>query len=97
MKIETKYNIGDKVWIIYEGTFYNSATGKHENSGEVSLYTDTINEITFYESGLIYGCEDCPEGLKEKDVILFDEKDKLLQRIEELTIKIDKRDGKEYD
>ena len=95
MKIETKYNIGDKVWIIYEGTFYNSATGKHENSSEVSLYTDIINEITFYENELVYGCEYCPDGLKEKDVILFDEKDKLLQKIEELTIKIDKRDGKE--
>lgn len=97
MQIETKYNIGDKVWIIYEGTIYNPAIGKKENSGEVSIYTDIINEITFYENELVYGCEYCPDGLKEKDVISFDEKDKLLQKIEELTIKIDKRDGKEYD
>ena len=91
MKIETKYNIGDKVWIVYEGDFYNSSTGERQNSCEVSIYTDTITEITFYENGLVYNFENCPEELKEDEIILYDEKDKLLQKIEELMNKIIER------
>ena len=60
MKIETKYNIGDKVWIIYEGAFYNSSTGERQNSCEVNVYTDTITEFTFYENGLVYNFEKLP-------------------------------------
>ena len=84
MKIETKYNIGDKVWIVYEGDFYN----------EVSIYTDTIIEVTFYENGLVYNFENYPDELKEDEIILYDEKDKLLQKIEELTNKINEREEK---
>ena len=91
MKIETKYNIGDKVWIVYEGNFYISTTGKMQNSCEVRIYTDTITEITFYENGLVYNFENCPEELKEDEIILYDEKDKLLQKIEELMNKIIER------
>lgn len=94
MKIETKYNIGDKVWIVYEGDFYNSYTGKMQNSCEVSIYTDTIMEVTFYENGLVYNFENYPDELKEDEIILYDEKDKLLQKIEELMNKINEREGK---
>ena len=94
MKIETKYNIGDKVWIVYEGDFYNSSTGERQNSCEVSIYTDKIVEVTFYENGLVYNFENYPDELKEDEIILYDEKDKLLQKIEELMNKINEREGK---
>lgn len=86
MKIETKYNIGDKVWIVYEpktdSTFF----------GEVSIYTDTIVEIVIYKNGIVYAFENCPEELKESEIIIYNEKDKLLAKIEELTNKIEERE-----
>lgn len=92
MKIETKYNIGDKVWIVYEANIYKSDTGEYEPTGEVSIYTDTIMEVTFYENGLVYNFENYPDELKEDEIILYDEKDKLLQKIEELMNKINERE-----
>lgn len=94
MKIETKYNIGDKVWIVYEGDFYNSSTGERQNSCEVSVYTDTITEFTFYENGLVYNFENCPDELKEDEIILYDDKIALLDKIEELMNKINEREEK---
>lgn len=94
MKIETKYNIGDKVWIVYEGDFYNSSTGERQNSCEVSVYTDTIMEVTFYENGLVYNFENCPDELKEDEIILYDDKIALLDKIEELMNKINEREEK---
>lgn len=94
MKIETKYNIGDKVWIVYEGDFYNSFTGERQNSCEVSVYTDIITEFTFYEYGLVYNFENYPDELKEDEIILYDDKIALLDKIEELMNKINEREEK---
>ena len=51
-------------------------------------------EVTFYKDGLVYNFENYPDELKEDEIILYDEKDKLLQKIEELMNKINEREGK---
>ena len=86
MKIETKYNIGDKVWIVYEPEINST------KSGEISIYTDTIAEIIFYKNEIVYDFDLYPDELKESEIILYDEKDKLLAKIEELTNKIEERE-----
>ena len=75
MKIETKYNIGDKVWIVYE------------NSGEVSLYDTEITEIGYNKDGIIYYTKECND-YAEEILIAYNEKDKLLKRIESLMSEI---------
>lgn len=44
MNIKTKYNIGDRVWIVYEARISNKYI-HDEPAGEVSVYDDTICSI----------------------------------------------------
>ena len=53
MKIETKYNIGDKVWIVYEANTPNGL------SGEVSVYDAVIESITADSEGVYYNTQYC--------------------------------------
>ena len=39
MKVETEYNIGDKVWVVYEC------------NGEVNVYSDIIDSIMVTKEG----------------------------------------------
>lgn len=83
MKIETKYEIGDKIWIVYEGNHV------------VELYDDVIAEIGVDEDkNIIYYTSLC-EDLKEDEIILYDEKDKLLQTIKELMKNIKEKEKNE--
>lgn len=70
MKIETKFNIGERIWVVYK------------EKGEVSVYSDTISEIGINESGCLYWLKDsdCLE-LKEEDIISYDDTEELLERI----------------
>ena len=68
MKIETKYNIGDKVWIVYE------------NQGEVCVYDTIIENIDYGKDGLYYMTKEFND-YKEEILIPYDEKDKLLEKI----------------
>ena len=92
MKIETKYNVGDKVWIVYEPTIREEEFKVYKLAGEVALYLDRIIEIVFYDNKIVYVFENCPEELEEYEIILYNEKDKLLAKIEELTNKIEERE-----
>lgn len=69
MNIKTKYNIGDRVWIVYE------------HQGEVSLYDTIIKEACFNDEGLYYMTEEYND-YKEERIIPYNEKEKLLERIE---------------
>jgi len=90
MKIETKYNIGDKVWIVYE------AQTEYGLSGEVNIYDTEICNIVTGKEGLYYCCGDGNyTELKEEDIILYNEKDKLLDKKENLMQEIHKREEKE--
>lgn len=44
MNIKTKYNIGDRVWIVYEAIVNNQYI-HNKPAGEVSVYDDTICSI----------------------------------------------------
>lgn len=73
MKIETNFDIGDRVWVVYE------------HRGEVNVYSDTINSISISEEGVSIWLKDSDAlDLKEDDVILYADTEKLLKKIKEL-------------
>lgn len=84
MKIETKYNIGDKVWIVYE------ANTPHGLSGEVNLYDDVITDIIIDKNGVSYATEHT--DVHEKDIILYEDGEALLNKIQEVMNAIHKRE-----
>lgn len=73
MDIKTKYNIGDKVWIVYE------------NNGEVCIFSDIIDSYLISEDETIIYVKDsdCVD-LKEDDVILYDDTEALIEKIMEI-------------
>lgn len=82
MKIETEYNIGDKVWVVYEG------------KGEVSVYSDIIDSIVGTSEGVrIWLKESCDCDLTEDDIILYEDTEALVDKIMELDNKINNMKG----
>lgn len=72
MIIKSKYEIGDKVWIIYE------------NKGEACVYDDYIDEIFVNDEGINYMLrEACIDG-KEEDIIPYEDTDKLVEKIKQI-------------
>lgn len=69
MTIKTKYNVGQRVWIVYE------------NRGEVSVHDDHISDIIISDGDLIYGTREGYSELKEEEVILYEETDKLADKV----------------
>jgi len=71
MKIETKYNLGDHVYVIYE------------NRGEVCIYDDYIQEIAVNKDRTVYYYLDkCGNDIPENELIPYSEKDKLINKID---------------
>lgn len=94
MKIETKYNIGDHIWVVYEARI-NNEYHNNKPAGEVSVYDTYIDSISKYEDDLIYLCDDgAYSEMHEEDIILFDETDKLIAKIQELMKAINEREEK---
>ena len=84
MKIETKYNIGDHIWNVYA------------HRGEVMLYDAYIHSISIDKNGFLYYCNDgAYTEIEEEDIILYDEKDKLVAKIEQVMQEIHEREEKE--
>lgn len=80
MKIETKYNIGDHVWVV------------GENRGEVYLYDAYIVEISVNgENEITYYLKDICDDLSEDEIILYDETDLLIERIKKLLKESEKK------
>lgn len=73
MNIETKYKIGEKVWVVYK------------SNGEVNVYSDIIESYTISEDGVTVWLKDssCVEFLEES-LILYDDTEALLEKIKEL-------------
>lgn len=80
MKIETKYNIGQHIWVVYE------------NRGEICIYDDYIGWIS-YEEKLQYGTRETCNDLNEEDIVLYDETDKLVSKIKDMMDKIREREN----
>lgn len=83
MKIQTKYEIGDKVWIVYE------------NRGEACVYDDYIDEIFVNDEGINYMLrEACIDG-KEENIIPYEDTDKLVEKIKQIMEDIRKKEREE--
>lgn len=80
MKIKAKYNIGDHIWIVYE------------DRGEVSVYDTWIDSIEYNKEGLTYYTREAYD-YPEEAIILYEEKDKLLERIETIVKEIHDREN----
>lgn len=72
MKIESKYNIGDRVWIV-------DSDYRHEM---VYVYSDTINTICIDSNNEIkLWFDNCDDDLPESEVIAYLDSKKLTERI----------------
>jgi hypothetical protein len=81
MKIETKYDIGQRIWIVYE----------HQK--EVQVYEDFIANILIDEDNkLLYCSKESYEEYKEEDIILYEETEKLVNKIKEVMKEIKKNE-----
>ena len=72
MTIKTKYEIGQRVWIIYE------------NQGEACIYDDYIDEICIGENGLYYMVKEACIDRAEEDIVLYEDTDKLVEKIKQI-------------
>lgn len=81
MEIKTKYEIGQHIWIVYE------------DRGEVSVYDTWIDSIGFEKNGLYYFTKEANDYTEDM-IILYEEKDKLIKKIEELMQEIHTRENK---
>ena len=96
MEIKTKYEIGDRVWVVQEGIYYDSIENTRKLSGEVNVFDDYISSIEINDTGIFYILASADMiDLEEKDIILYNEKDKLLERIETIMQQIHEREEKE--
>lgn len=82
MQINTKYEIGQHVWHIYE------------NKGEVCVFDDFIGWITI-EDDMYYTLKESSVDVKEEDIIIYEDTDTLLKRI--VTIMEDIRNKEQLD
>ena len=82
MTIKTKYEIGQKVWIVYE------------NKGEVCVYDDYIDEICIGENGVYYMLKEAGIDHNEEQIILYEDTDKLVEKIKQTMQEIRKKESK---
>ena len=73
MQIKSKYDIGQRIWVVYE------------NQGEVSVYDDYIDEICVNnEKQIYYILKNACIDREEKDIILYEETETLVKKIKEI-------------
>ena len=82
MVIQTKYKIGDRVWIVYE------------HQGEVCVYDDYIDEICIGENGLYYMIKEACIDREEEDIVLYEYTDKLVEKIKQIMQEIREKESK---
>ena len=83
MTIKTKYEIGQRVWIVYE------------NRGEVCVYDDYIEEICVGKDGLCYMLRDYCDDVVEEDIVLYEDTDKLVEKIKQTMEDIRKKESED--
>ena len=73
MNIKTKFELGEKVFIIYK------------EDGMIKMYTDEVDQIVVSNDGIgYYGTVICEE-FKENELVAYNDKEALLYKIEELS------------
>ena len=83
MTIQTKYEIGQHVWVVYA---YNK---------ELCVYDDYIGWISI-EDGLTYGLRESCNDIGEEEIILYEDTDKLVDKIKKIMQEIREK-GSEKD
>ena len=82
MTIKTKYEIGTHIWFVYE------------NRGEVHVYNDYIDNIVIDNNKqLLYVSKCAYEEFKEEDIILYEELDKMAEKVKQLMQEIREKEG----
>ena len=82
MTIQTKYEIGQRVWIAYE------------NKGEVCVYDDIIAEIGVDDNRIYYILENACIDISEEDIVLYEDTDKLVEKIKQIMKEIRNKESK---
>lgn len=76
MKIETKYNIGEKIYIVF--------IDEEKEETSVRIYKDTIEEIIIQKNKVKYYAEKFYDEINEKEIVPYTRKDLLVSKINEL-------------
>lgn len=72
MDIKTKYEIGQRVWVVSE----------NEPHKEVEVFSDVIEQIVIYSDGSIYYMlKELCDDVKEEHLISYEDTERLLQEI----------------
>ncbi len=74
MKIETKYSIGEKVYIVF----------KEDTDSFVKIFKDNIQEIVVQKNKILYYAESFCEEFEEDEIVPYSRKDLLVTKINEL-------------
>lgn len=83
MTIQTKYEIGQRVWIVYE------------NRGEACVYDDYIDEIFVNDEGINYMLREACIDEKEENIIPYEDTDKLVEKIKQIMEEIREKESEE--
>lgn len=83
MEIKTKYEIGQKIWIVYK------------NKGEVCTYCEPIINLVIDENGFYYCTDNSYDEIKEENIITENDKDKLFEKIRQLMKEIDEEENED--
>lgn len=83
MRIQTKYEIGQRVWIVYE------------HQGEACVYDDYIDEICVNEHGLYYMLKESSIDVIETNIVLYEDTDKLVGKIKQIMEEIREKESEE--
>ena len=85
MKIETKFSIGDRIWVVYE------------HRGGVYVYSDEIDSIIIERDNKValYLKNSDSFDIYEEDVFKYDDIEGLMNKIKELDDKIRKEEEHE--
>ena len=73
MNIKTKFELGEKIYCVY----------KEDNI--IKLFVDEVAEIVILNDGIVYYCEAICEEFKENELVAYNDKEALLNKIEELS------------
>ena len=83
MIIQTKYEIGQKVWIVYK------------NKSEVCICDDYIEEICTNNDGLYYIIKEACIDIAEEDIVLYEETDRLVEKIKQTMKDVREKESEE--
>ena len=80
MLVKAKYKLEQRVWVVYE------------HQGEACVYDDYIEEVCVNKDGLFYILKEACIDAKEEDIVLYEETDKLVEKIKQTMKEVRERE-----